>query len=158
MIVPENSCQPALPARISAFLHEHHVVGLATVSAGMPWAASCFHAFDASSVSLLILTSEASRHGLAMLEQGLVAGTVAGQPTSIAEIRGIQFVADVQWLKDAAADEGYRFYCARHPIARLRRESVWRLSIRELKYTDNATLFGSKTLWSRDDGRREPAP
>lgn len=141
---------PPLPSTISSFLFEHHVVGLATASVGVPWAASCFYAFDCVSVSLLVLSSEKTRHGAAMLDSGVVAGTIAGQPTSISDIRGIQFVANAELLQNAAADEGYRFYCVRHPIAKLSRSSVWRLSIGELKYTDNARLFGKKTCWKRD--------
>ena len=146
---------PPLPSTISSFLFEHHVVGLATASAGGPWAASCFYAFDSVSVSLLVLSSEETRHGAAMLDSGVVAGTIAGQPTSICDIRGIQFVASAELLMNGAADEGYRFYCVRHPIAKLKRGSVWRLTLRELKYTDNAKFFGKKIGWTRDDNDQE---
>lgn len=142
---------PPLPLSISEFVLEHHVLSLAIVSAGEPWAASCFYAFDVDSVSLLVLSSEETRHGAAMLDSGRVAGTIAGQPKSISDIRGIQFVASAELLKSRAADEAYSFYCSRHPIARLRRSSVWRLSIREFKYTCNAKLFGKKVYWKRDD-------
>jgi uncharacterized protein YhbP (UPF0306 family) len=142
-----------LPSPINAFLIEHHVVGLATVSAGEPWAASCFYAFDESSQALVILSSAETRHGLAMLDHGVVAGSIASQPTSIRAIRGIQFVADAALLQSDAADDAYRFYCSRHPIARLRRSAVWRLALRELKYTDNAKLFGTKLCWRRDESR-----
>lgn len=142
----------ALPLAVESFMQQHHVVGLATVAAGEPWAASCFYVFDAQSVSLLIMSSETTRHGAAMLEHGVVAGTIAGQPTSIAAVRGVQFIAAAQRLQGSAQDEAYAFYCTRHPIARLKRSAVWLLALRELKYTDNAQLFASKTHW-----RAEPA-
>jgi uncharacterized protein len=138
---------PALPAAVRSFLQQNHVVGLATVAAGEPWAASCFYAFDAPSASLVVLSSETSRHGVAMLGNGVVAGTVAGQPKSIAAVRGVQFVAATRLLKGSAYDQAYAFYCMRHPIARLRTSSAWLLALRELKYTDNAELFASKTHW-----------
>ncbi len=139
-----------LPSNIRDFLLKNHVVGLATVLAGEPWAASCFYAFDASSIALIILSSEQSRHGVAMLNHATVAGTIAGQPTFIPKIQGIQFVASAQRLHDDEQEKAYALYCARHPIARLKRSAVWRLSLQELKFTDNSLLLGNKTRWQRE--------
>jgi uncharacterized protein len=139
----------SLPEEIRACLHEHHVIGLATLWQGRPWAASCFYAFEESSASLLILSAANTRHGMAMQASGTVAGTIAGQPTSIREIRGLQLIAEVELLAADAADEAYAFYCARHPVAKLRRSDVWRLALQELKFTSNAHLFASKSSWHR---------
>jgi uncharacterized protein YhbP (UPF0306 family) len=141
-----------LPAIVNSFILDNHVLSVATAAQGLPWAASCFYAFDSDSASLLVLTAEDTRHGEAMLKTGLVAGTIAGQPTSITEIRGVQFLANAELLQGHAADEGYRIYCIRHPIARLKRSSTWRLAIQELKYTDNAKVFGKKVHWARNPG------
>jgi len=132
---------PTLPPSFSSFLLDHHVVSLATVSAGEAWAASCFYAFEPSSISLIVLSSEKTRHGAAMLEHSTIAGTIAGQPTKIVDIRGMQFVARAEVFE----------YCKRHPIARLKRNTIWRVRLLELKLTDNAKLFGRKIFWQRED-------
>ena len=139
-----------LPAALVAYLEANHVVSLATAAGGAPWAASCFYAFEARSAALVILTSEKTRHGLAMCENPLVAGTVASQPTSIRDIRGLQFLAEARRPDGAEKQASYVLYCRRHPVALLRPETVWRLVLLEAKLTDNANGFGSKTLWSRN--------
>ena len=140
-----------LPEPIADFFTANHVLSLATVSGGMPWSASCFYAFDAQSSALVMLSSEKTRHGQAMLEHACVAGTIAGQPTSVLQIRGIQFFAEACRLEDDEKDAAFDFYCLRHPIGRVMRGSVWRLALLEVKFTDNSRIFGNKTLWRRYD-------
>lgn len=141
-----------LPSAISTFLYDHHVVGLATVSAGEPWAASCFYAYDPAADALIVLSSEQTRHGAAMLAHGKVAGTIAGQPTAIIDIRGLQFAGQALLLEGEAAARAYALYCVRHPVARLKKSTVWRIALAEAKLTNNASLFGHKTVWRRDGG------
>ena len=139
-----------LPASIRKFLLRHHVVGLATIWNGEPWAASCFYAFDEARLALVILSDEHTRHGMAMRDHPSVAGTIAGQPTFIPKIQGIQFVAQVQKLNEEEQAQAYALYCERHPIARLKRSTVWQLRLQEIKFTDNSVLLGSKTHWQRE--------
>lgn len=145
-----NDSHPAeLPAGIREFLFANHVVGLATLSEGQPWAASCFYAFDEQSVSLLILSDERTRHAQAMLANRSVAGTIAGQPTLIRKIQGIQFAAHAHLLTGESGEKAHALYAMRHPIARHKRSSVWQIVIQELKFTDNTMDIGRKTHWRR---------
>jgi len=139
-----------LPAPILEFVAAQHVLGLATLADGEPWAASCFYALHAAGGALLILTSDDTRHGAAMRAEPRVAGTIAGQPRSVASIRGLQFQALARCLDGAAADEAMALYVRRHPIARLHRAPIWRLELQALKYTDNRLGFGSKLQWRRE--------
>lgn len=139
-----------LPDNIRRFIQRQHVVGLATLFEGEPWAASCFYAFDAESVALIILSDPATRHGQAMLATPRIAGTIAGQPKLIPKIQGIQFTAEACLLRGQAAETAYGQYCQRHPIARLKRSEVWQLALLQIKFTDNSLLQGSKTHWQRD--------
>ena len=84
-----------------------------------------------------------------MLAHPQVAGTIAGQPRTIAKIRGIQFSAHATLLEGDAAEAAYALYCRRHPVARLKRGAPWRLALRQVKFTDNALGLGNKTLWQR---------
>lgn len=138
-----------LPEAISRFLAANHVVGLATVLAGEPWAASCFYALEVETPALLILSDEATRHARAMLASPRVAGSIAGQPEALREIRGIQFTARAERLTGDAAQLASEHYWARHPLARLQQAPIWRLTLDEIKYTDNALVFARKTLWQR---------
>lgn len=138
-----------IPAHVQRFILANHVVGLATLLDGEPWAASCFYAFDQANPSLIILSDEATKHGAAMLAHPRVAGTIAGQPSLIPQIKGVQLIATVHCLADGSDAEAYALYCQRHPIARLKRSRVWRLQLQELKFTDNSFLIGQKTHWSR---------
>lgn len=139
----------ALPAPILAFVRDYHVLSLATWHAGELWAASCFYAVDEAHTALLILSSEQTRHGLAMRQHSEVAGTIAGQPKLIPAIRGVQFRATALLLDGPEQDAAYALYCQRHPIARLQRSAIWRLDLQEVKYTDNRKIFASKQTWLR---------
>lgn len=142
-----------LPDNICRFIQRQHVVGLATLLAGEPWAASCFYAFDPAGINLIILTDPATGHGQAMLATPRIAGTIAGQPKLIPKIQGIQFMAEACLLAGQEADVAYGQYCRRHPIARLKRADVWRLTLQQIKFTDNSLLLGSKTRWARENAK-----
>ena len=150
-----NDAPAPCPGRIRSFLSANHVVGLATSSCDRPWAASCFYAFDAPTVSLIVMTSERTRHGAAMRDGGWVAGTVAGQPTSIRSIRGVQFFASALLLSGEEAERWGEYYCSRHPVARLKKAPVWQLRLQEVVFTDNAHVFGWKTRWLRSESELE---
>ncbi|GAB7128076.1 YhbP family protein [Silvimonas sp. JCM 19000] len=141
------TAEPAIPPRMIDFIREHHVVSLATCHAGVAWAASCFYAFDPLTRALLILSSPDTLHGVHMLANPHVAGTICGQPEGVREIRGMQFSAVATPLQKPAADAALQIYFARHPIARLHRAQIWRLQLTQLKFTDNRLFFGQKTLW-----------
>lgn len=138
-----------VPTAILDHLRDHHVLGLCVVDAEGPWAASCFYAFDAAAMVLVVLTSATTRHGRSMAVAPEVAGTIAGQPERIVDIRGIQFRASAQMLEGEPRRAALDLYRARHPAARLMRSDVWALTLREVKYTDNKLVFGRKISWSR---------
>lgn len=139
-----------LPESIHNCLQDHHVVGLATCVNGQIWAASCFYAFDAPRASLILLTSRETCHGLAMLANPRIAGTIAGQPESVLQIHGVQFRGCATLLDGEAATQAYQLYCRRHPVAKLKQSDIWQITLDEIKHTNNALIFGRKTCWQRD--------
>jgi uncharacterized protein YhbP (UPF0306 family) len=146
-----------LPADIRSFIQHNHVVGIATLWQGMPWSASCFYAFDEAKLALIILSAASTRHGEGMSNQAQIAGTIAGQPQSLAGIRGIQFIAHATLLAGDASSAAFSLYCQRHPIARLKRADTWQLVFDEIKYTDNLKIFANKTHWARHTACDETA-
>ena len=143
------STLPELPRVIADYLSENHVLGLATVYEGVPWAASCFYAFDPETVSLILLTSPETKHGEAMLSQPIVAGSISDQESNIARIRGIQLTGAAYLLQGEEEAQARKIYNRVHPVARIMKSSVWRIELTELKYTTNSAVFGRKLFWNR---------
>lgn len=139
-----------LTTNIKTFILANHVLSLATIHAGDPWSASCFYAWDERGADLIIMSAEDTLHGKAMLARPAVAGTIAGQPSLLPAIRGIQFRAQAHLLADSMASEARKIYCRRHPVAQLKHSAIWRLALIEIKFTDNSRIFGHKETWRRE--------
>ena len=140
-----------IPDNIAAFLTQNHVVSIAAAADGAIWSACCFYVFDAERAALVVLTSLETRHGSLMAANPNVAGTIAGQPGSIAKISGIQFAARAALLEEETERRRAQslFYHA-HPAARALKSDVWLLRLDTVKFTDNKLVFAQKTLWQRN--------
>ena len=123
-----------VPQNMAQFFSENHVVSIATSSPQGLWSACCFYVFDAENAQLIVFTARTTQHGANMAAQPNVAGTIAGQPHSIAKISGSQFTAHKA-----------------HPAARAMNSDVWALRLATVKFTDNKLVFAKKTLWQRDE-------
>lgn len=143
--------EAGLPAPIAGFVAARHVLTLAVADAAGVWAASCFYAVDVGAADLVVLASAATRHGRAMLDRPQVAGGIAGQPTRLSDIEGVQFDAVAERLDGVAGMRARAFYTARHPMAGLAAADVWRLRLVLVKHTSNRLAFARKTLWRRPD-------
>ena len=73
---------------ISRWLAKQHVVTWCVQQEGELWCANAFYLFDAQKVAFYILTEEKTRHAQMSGPQAAVAGTVNGQPKTVALIRG----------------------------------------------------------------------
>ncbi len=73
-----------------------------------------------------------------------VAGTVNGQPKTIALIRGVQFKGQIRQLAGEESDVARQAYLRRFPVARMLSAPVWEIRLDELKFTDNTLGFGKK--------------
>lgn len=136
---------------ISKWLKKQHVVSWCVVSDGLPWCANAFYYYDAERVAFFILTADDTRHATIAGSQAPVAGTVSGQPKTVALIRGVQFQGEINKLSDAAAEQPLQHFIKRFPMARMMAKSVpmWEIRIDELKFTDNTLGFGTKLHWLR---------
>lgn len=139
-----------LPPAIVDVLRTHHVLSLAVSSQDVPWAANVFFAFDEESASLALLGHLDTQHARMLLANCHVAGTVAGQPSAVNEIVGVQFYGLARVVEDEAEQRaGLALYHARFPFAQRMAAPLWRIHLLRLKLTDNRTTFGSKTMWER---------
>lgn len=141
-----------VPQNMAQFFSENHVVSIATSSPQGLWSACCFYVFDAENAQLIVFTARTTQHGANMAAQPNVAGTIAGQPHSIAKINGIQFTAQAVLLNDdAAGSRAKALFYKVHPAARAMNSDVWALRLATVKFTDNKLVFAKKTLWQRDE-------
>ncbi|WP_319530243.1 pyridoxamine 5'-phosphate oxidase family protein [uncultured Cohaesibacter sp.] len=132
---------------IDAFLRDHHVMSLATVSDGSPWAASVFYAFDEDRGRLIYLSSKETRHGKAALLNAEVAATIARQELEIEKIRGLQISGFTVSLEGEDAVAARTSFSKRFPDIDLQDAAIWSLVPDYIKMVDNSLGFGEKIIW-----------
>jgi len=133
--------------RITDFINEHHVLTLATSVNNQPWCAHCFYIY-LEDQKLFVFTSDLeTKHAQDALKQDIVAASVALETSMIGKIRGLQitgrmFQPDRKLLKTIKTA-----YLKKFPVAMLMKTTLWVLSPKMLKYTDNRLGFGKKLKW-----------
>ncbi len=137
-------------AAISRWLAKQHVVSWCVANGGELWCANAFYVYDPQRVAFYLLSEETTRHGQMTGKQAPVAGTVNGQPKTVALIRGVQFKGEIRLLDGDEAAEKRALYVRRFQVARVLSAPVWELRLDELKFTDNTLGFGKKLHWLRD--------
>jgi Uncharacterized protein conserved in bacteria len=137
-------------AAISRWLAKQHVVSWCVASEGELWCANAFFVYDPDRVAFYLLSDETTRHGKMTGKRAPVAGTVNGQPKTVALIRGVQFKGEIRLLDGEESTEKRALYNHRFPVARMLSAPVWELRLDELKFTDNTLGFGKKLHWLRD--------
>ncbi|EGG6883591.1 YhbP family protein [Salmonella enterica] len=135
---------------IGRWLTKQHVVTWCVHHEGELWCANAFYLFDAQNVALYLLTEDKTRHAQMSGARAPVAGTVNGQPKTVARIRGVQFKGEVRRLEGQESDAARKAYLRRFPVARVLPAPVWEIRLDEIKFTDNTLGFGKKLHWLRD--------
>lgn len=138
--------------RISRWLKRQHLVTYCVTQDNTPWCANAFYLYDAQSVAFYFLSDPGTRHGKMAGIRAPAAGTVNGQPKTIALIRGVQFSGELRLLSGNEAAMRLAAWYRRFPAARAMSAPVWELRIDELKFTDNTLGFGKKLIWARVSG------
>ena len=136
-------------AAISRWLGKQHVISWCVASDGELWCANAFYVYDSQNVAFYLLSDDHTRHGQMAGPHAKVAGTVNGQPKTVARIRGVQFKGEIRRLSGHEEETMRARYVSRFPIARMLRAPVWEIRPDELKFTDNTLGFGTKLHWLR---------
>lgn len=136
---------------ISRWLNKQHVLTYCAGGAGDLWCANAFYLYDAQRVAFYLLSESHTRHGELIGKQARVAGTVNGQPKTVALIRGVQFRGEITLIEETEAANIRNLYCKRFPVARVMSAPVWEIRLDELKMTDNTLGFGKKLHWLREN-------
>lgn len=136
-------------AAISRWLGKQHVITWCVASEEELWCANAFYVYDSQNVAFYLLSDDNTRHGQMTGQRAKVAGTVNGQPKTVARIRGVQFKGEIRRLSGDEEAVMRARYVNRFPIARMLRAPVWEICPDELKFTDNTLGFGTKLHWLR---------
>lgn len=139
------------PDAISRWLMKQHVVTWCVASAGDLWCANAFYLYDPQTVAFYLLTEDNTRHTQMAGNNAPVAGTVNGQPKTVALIRGVQFKGEIRRLEGEESEAARARYNRRFPVARAMSAPVWEIRVDELKFTDNTLGFGKKIHWLRQE-------
>lgn len=143
-------------AVISRWLAKQHVVTWCVANRGELWCANAFYIYDPQKVAFYLLSEDHTRHSQMTGLQANIAGTVNGQPKTVALIRGVQFTGEIRRLEEAESASPRAQYNRRFPVARVLSAPMWEIRLTELKFTDNTLGFGKKLHWIRDSGTQQP--
>lgn len=139
-------------AAINRWLAKQHVLTWCVTRQGELWCANAFYLYDPNKVAFYVLSEDHTRHAQMTGLTAPVAGTVNGQPKTVALIRGVQFKGEIRRMSDEESEIPRGQYNRRFPVARVLSAPVWELRLDEIKFTDNTLGFGKKLHWIRDSG------
>lgn len=132
--------------KIETFLHEHHVMTLATSDGEALSACSLFYIYDAQTQSFVVASSDETTHIANIRKNPHVAGNIYLETKSVGKIQGVQFRAFFSLLEDERLK---RSYFMAFPYALALSPKLWKIEVSEFKMTDNRLGFGKKLFWSR---------
>ncbi|QZE14082.1 pyridoxamine 5'-phosphate oxidase family protein [Halosquirtibacter laminarini] len=136
--------------RFVDFIHEHHVMTLATCVNNMPWVANCFYTYDAEENIFIVTTDTKTKHGTQAIENSCVALSIVLETEKVGMIQGLQVSAKMECI-EASMFSKYRLkYLKRFPYAVLKQSDLWIISPKQMKFTDNRLGFGKKLIWETE--------
>lgn len=134
---------------IRNYIDSQHVLSLCCQDGEQLWCANCFYLFEPETMSFLVMTDHQTRHGQMIKKNNRIAGTISEQKIDIVELKGIQFSGTISLLIGNKDDVARHHYYERFPVARLIPSPIWRISIDDVKMTDNSAGFANKYAWNR---------
>ena len=138
-------------AAINRWLAKQHVVTWCVCKDEEMWCANAFYYYDPGRVAFYVMSEDKTRHAQMTGQRAKVAGTVNGQPKTVALIRGVQFKGEIRRLEGEESDAQRKRYTRRFPVAAALKAPVWEIRLDELKFTDNTLGFGKKLHWLRTE-------
>lgn len=130
--------------KIEGFLDKHHVLSLATYADGELSSCSLFYAYDKTSTSFIVASSDDTTHIRHIIQNPSVSGTVVLETKTVGKIQGVQFRGEVSVLEDESLK---KLYFKTFPQAALMSPKLWVIKVNYFKMTDNTLGFGKKIIW-----------
>ncbi len=133
--------------RILKFIANHHVLNLSTCLENNTWSCSCFYAFDKENNRFIITSDNDTLHSQQAHLNPNVSGTIVLETKIIGKIQGIQFTGNMIKLENNEQGIARKIYLKQFPFAVFMKTSLWAISLKHLKFTDNHLGFGKKIVW-----------
>lgn len=134
--------------RITKFIRKHHVLTLATVGGdNLPWVANCFYAYDTKRNKIVFTSDLTTRHGSEMEAQPRVALSIVRETRIVGCVEGIQ----IEGIVARGQEEARKVYIKRFPYAAVAPLTLWEVTPKMLKLTDNKLGFGKKLIWQSEE-------
>ena len=130
--------------KIEDFIAQHHVLTLATSVDNAVRACSLFYAYDLSSRSFIVASSEDTLHIQQIQKNPKVAGNILLETEEVGNIQGLQFRGIFKEIEDAKLTT---LYFKTFPYALALRPKLWQIKVDYFKLTDNRLGFGKKLIW-----------
>jgi uncharacterized protein len=127
------------------FIHEHHVLSMATLGENGLSSCSLFYLFIEDEKCFIFASDEATEHIKNIQQNPSVSAAIYNETTEINEIKGLQIRGTVS-KAEAKYEE---LYLLKYPYAKaVDNKTLWKLGATALKYTDNSVSFGTKEVWN----------
>ncbi len=137
--------------RIVDFIHEHHVLTLATSIENDAWCANCFYVYLDDENCFVFTSDNETKHVQDVKVNHRVAGSVVLETRIVGKIRGIQFRGTMEIPDDRLMSKAKIAYLKKFPFAVLMKTSLWSVKLDYIKMTDNRLGFGKKLIWKTED-------
>lgn len=139
----------SVPASITQFVKEHHVLTLATCVEDEVWCAHCFYIYSPEHVSFFFASEHSTQHIKNICRNSYVGASIVLESSMVGRLRGLQIQGLVTPPDEAMLKEVRTAYHRAFPISRAMPLQLWQLMPTTMKFTDNRLGFGRKTLWER---------
>jgi uncharacterized protein YhbP (UPF0306 family) len=130
--------------KISTFIAGHHVMSLATVFENELSVCSLFYAYDASTTTFIVASSDETTHIQHIEKNSNIAGNILLETKSVGKIQGVQFRGEFVALEDKSLQKEY---FKAFPYALALKPKLWQIKVKYFKLTDNRLGFGKKIIW-----------
>ena len=133
--------------KITAFIHAHHVMSLASTRGEELSVCSLFYAFSEEALSFVVASSEETMHIKNIQENKNIAGNILLETKSVGKIQGLQFRGTFELLED---EKLKKLYFKEFPFALVMQPKLWTIQVNYFKLTDNRLGFGKKIIWQKE--------
>jgi uncharacterized protein len=133
--------------RIIEFIHEHHVLTLATSINNISYCANCFYVYLEEENVLVFTSDKDTRHAQEAMKNKQVSGSIVLETNVVGKIQGVQFMGEIVFPDGDLLKKCKKRYLKSFPYAVLMKTTLWLVRLNFIKMTDNRLGFGKKLVW-----------
>jgi uncharacterized protein YhbP (UPF0306 family) len=127
--------------KIVQFINEHHVMSLATATDISLDICSVFYAYDEKSNSFVFASDKDTKHIQNIQHNPMVSANILLETKEIGKIQGLQIHAK---CFKVSQNNLKKLYFLKYPYALAMNPTLYKLDIKDFKYTDNRLGFSKK--------------